>query len=193
MGRLKKMNKQSITPKPQFLDAILRGLNDAANSASDMCVKHYQRLIEQYFDKVDDKYEAKTVKLKLDEEHTIDLPLISITDAKGLYLDELEVDFSINIVGCQRTDNQSDNKSTKDLASRLLVEVSPQKSEREKRDNNIIDVKVKFKSNSAPESLMKVIDKFNTQITPYISGDMDGSGKKKSLEPGRKDKKKKEV
>lgn len=182
---------ETIIPKPQFFDAILRGLNRAANGASDMCIAHYQRLLEQYFDRVGDRYEAKIVTLQMDEEHSINLPLISLTDAKGLYLDELEVDFSINIVGCNKVLEDDGNDKTDDEISRLLVEVSPQKSEGEKRDNNIIDVKVKFKANNAPESLMKVIDKFNTQVTPYVTKEVVAAGTEKSPESTGKNKSKK--
>lgn len=195
MWRKNSKTDETIIPKPQFFDAILRGLNRAANGASDMCIAHYQRLLEQYFDRVGDRYEAKIVTLQMDEEHSINLPLISLTDAKGLYLEELEVDFSINIVGCNKVIEDDGNDKTDDEISRLLVEVSPQKSEGEKRDNNIIDVKVKFKANNAPESLMKVIDKFNTQVTPYVTRDVSAARLEKgpdSTGKNKKDKKNKE-
>ncbi|GEK12344.1 DUF2589 domain-containing protein [Aliivibrio fischeri] len=150
---------------PQFLDGIIRGLNYVANSASDMNLSHYQNLISQYFDYDEEKctYKPKTIKLMLDDEHEITMPLIAVTDAKGLYLDELGVDFSVRVTGVDTDNLQQDFKAT---YPKLIVDISPSHRNKGEINKDFIDFKVKFKSSDAPECVMKIIDKFNTQIIP---------------------------
>lgn len=150
---------------PQTLQGIVRGLNYVANCASDMSLSHYQNLIQQYFDydKKDDVYTPKVVKLMLDQEHEITMPLIAVTDAKGLYLDELEVDFSVRAVGIDSTEIKDDLEES---CAHLLVDIAPRQREQSGRDKDVIDFRVKFKASEAPECVLKVIDKYNSQITP---------------------------
>ncbi|WP_070972025.1 DUF2589 domain-containing protein [Vibrio sonorensis] len=152
---------------PQHLDGIVRGLNYVANCASDMSLSHYQNLIKQYFDydQKNDVYTPKIVKLMLDKEHEINMPLIAVTDAKGLYLDELEVDFSVRVTGVESAQLE---QGLQENCSQLLVDIAPRQHDQSGRDKDIIDFKVKFKSSDAPECVMKVIDKYNSQITPNL-------------------------
>ena len=151
---------------PQHLHGIVRGLSYAANCASDMSLSHYQSLITQYFDYDDTEqvFVPKVVKLMLDAEHEITMPLIAVTDAKGLYLDELEIDFSVRVTG---VDTDFLQEEFAESCPQLVVDISPKQHQSSKdRDKDVIDFKVKFKSSDAPECVMKVIDKYNTQITP---------------------------
>ncbi|MGL5007994.1 MAG: DUF2589 domain-containing protein [Plesiomonas sp.] len=154
---------------PQHLDGIVRGLNYVANCASDMSLSHYQNLITQYFDynQEEDIFTPKVVKLMLDKEHEINMPLIAVTDAKGLYLDELEVDFSVRVTGIDST-NLSEGLQRN--CPQLLVDIAPRQREQSGRDKDVIDFKVKFKASDAPECVMKVIDKYNAQISPTLIG-----------------------
>ena len=155
---------------PQHLDGIVRGLNYVANCASEMSLSHYQNLIKQYFDydQKDDVYTPKVVKLMLDKEHEINMPLIAVTDAKGLYLDELEVDFSVRVTGVDSTKLE---EGVQQNCPQLLVDISPRQREQSGRNKDIIDFKVKFKASDAPECVMKVIDRYNSQITPTLVGE----------------------
>lgn len=154
---------------PQHLDGIVRGLNYVANCASDMSLSHYRNLIEQYFDyhQKDNVFTPKVIKLMLDKEHEINMPLIAVTDAKGLYLDELEVDFSVRVTGI---DSVELGDGLQQNCPQLLVDIAPRQREQSGRDKDIIDFKVKFKASEAPECVMKVIDKYNSQITPTFIG-----------------------
>lgn len=165
---------------PQHLDGIVRGLNYVANCASDMSLSHYQNLISQYFDYDEDEsiFTPKVVRLQLDPEHEITMPLIAVTDAKGLYLDELEVDFSVRVTGI---DPHSLQDSLQQDCPKLVVDIAPKQRENSGRDKDVIDFKVKFKSSEAPECVMKVIDKYNTQITPQQITPNDG--KDSSISP----------
>ncbi|MFL9626576.1 DUF2589 domain-containing protein [Aeromonas jandaei] len=157
---------------PQHLDGIVRGLNYVANCASDMSLSHYQNLIAQYFDYNQEKniFTPKIVKLMLDKEHEINMPLIAVTDAKGLYLDELEVDFSVRVTGIDSTNL---SEGLQHNCPQLLVDIAPRQREQSGRDKDIIDFKVKFKASDAPECVMKIIDRYNSQISPTLIGDED--------------------
>lgn len=155
---------------PQHLHGIVRGLSYAANRASDMSLSHYKNLIHQYFDydKSEDAFTPKVMKLKLDNDHEITMPLIAVTDAKGLFLDELEIDFSVRVTGVD-TELQHEllQGELQEGCPQLVVDIAPKQREGGKgRDKDVIDFKVKFKSNDAPECVMKVIDKYNAQISP---------------------------
>ncbi|WCP70252.1 DUF2589 domain-containing protein (plasmid) [Vibrio tubiashii] len=167
---------------PQYLDGIVRGLNYVANCASDMSLSHYQNLIEQYFDydETASIFTPKVVRLQLDPEHEITMPLIAVTDAKGLYLDELEVDFSVRVTGI---DPRKMQDGLQQDCPQLVVDIAPrQRDASAGRDKDVIDFKVKFKSSEAPECVMKVIDKYNTQITPQQMSPREGTAPSSSSE-----------
>lgn len=171
--------RKSKPLSPQHLDGIVRGLNYVANCASDMSLSHYQNLISQYFnyDESEDIFSPKIVKLKLDDEHEIKMPLIAATDAKGLYLDELDVDFSVRVTGI---DSSVVKEGLQENCPQLLVDIAPRQRDSAERDKDIIDFKVKFKASDAPECVMKVIDKYNSQITPQR---IDGNDEEPNLPP----------
>ena len=164
----KKKSNNGISRKhvtPLYLDGIVKGLNYVANCASAMSLSHYQNLIAQYFeyDEENESYSPKTVRINIDDENEIIFPLVAVTDAKGLYLDELEVDFSVKVSG---VDVDAFQDRLKDDYPRLIVDVAPRSDHSKKRSNDIVDFKVKFKSSDAPESIMRVVDQFNSGISP---------------------------
>jgi hypothetical protein len=166
----KRKNQNHITP--QFLDTLIKGLNYVANCASDMALSHYQNLISQYFDRLEDgSFQAKHADIRLDDNHVISMPWIAVSDGKGLYLDEMEVDFSVKVTGI----SQHDPHAVAELAAalqqrpdcpRLEVTIGPSAHADAERPKDVIDFKVKFKSQDAPEAVMRVIDKFNATIHP---------------------------
>lgn len=166
MGLIK---KKSAPISPQYLEAIVRGLSHVANCASDLSLTHYRGLIQQFFD-YDEEAEAfipKKVDLQLDDDHIITMPLIAVTDAKGLYLDELDVEFAVKVTGV--ADAPDLNAATEILEKshpKFIVDLAPGSASSQKLGKDIITFKAKFKSNEAPECVMKVIDKYNSQISP---------------------------
>ncbi len=166
----KRKNQNHITP--QFLDTLIKGLNYVANCASDMALSHYQNLISQYFDRLEDgSFQAKQADIRLDDDHVISMPWIAVSDGKGLYLDEMEVEFSVKVTGI----SQHDSHMSAELAAalqqrpdcpRLEVTIGPAAHADTERPKDVIDFKVKFKSQDAPEAVMRVIDKFNATIHP---------------------------
>lgn len=169
----KKEKKHHVTP--ELLDGLIRGLNYVANCASDMALSHYQNLISQYFTEQEDgSFKPNTAIIQLDEEHVITMPWIAVSDGKGLFLDEMEVDFSVQVTGIDNGQNSSDSTAD-NIAARLnsrpdlphfIVTVANSSSDATQRAKDIIDFKIKFKSHDAPEAVMRVIDKFNASIHP---------------------------
>lgn len=167
----KRKNQNHITP--QFLDTLIKGLNYVANCAGDMALSHYQNLISQYFDRLEDgSFQAKQADIRLDDEHIISMPWIAVSDGKGLYLEEMEVDFSVKVTGVSQTDETdfaadlSQALQNRPDCPRLEVTIGPSATENGSRPKDVIDFKVKFKSQDAPEAVMRVIDKFNATIHP---------------------------
>ena len=169
----KKEKKHHVTP--ELLDGLIRGLNYVANCASDMALSHYQNLISQYFTEQDDgSFKPNTAIIQLDEEHVITMPWIAVSDGKGLFLDEMEVDFSVQVTGIDNGRNNNDSTAD-NIAAKLnsrpdlphfIVTVANNSSDSTQRAKDIIDFKIKFKSHDAPEAVMRVIDKFNASIHP---------------------------
>lgn len=158
-------NKTNQPTSPQYLDAIVRGLSYVANCASELSLTHYKGLIEQFFD-YDEKeqvFTPKTVDLRLDDNHIITMPLVAVTDAKGLYLDELDVAFSVKVTGI---DINELTKTMKENHPHFIVDLAPGTANKNSSNKDIIDFKAKFKANEAPECVMKIIDKYNSQIHP---------------------------
>jgi hypothetical protein len=162
---MKFFEKKNKPISPQYLDGIIRGLNYVANCASDMSLSHYSNLISQYFDYDEEQkiHKPKVIQLMLDDEHQITMPLIAITDAKGLYLDELNVDFSVRVTGIDADNLQQQVQGT---YPKLIVDIAPSHRSKDNMSKDIIDFKVKFKSRDSPECVMKIIDKFNSQVIP---------------------------
>lgn len=167
----KRKNQNHITP--QFLDTLIKGLNYVANCASDMALTHYQNLISQYFDRLEDgSFQAKQADIRLDDEHIISMPWIAVSDGKGLYLEEMEVDFSVKVTGISQAEDPaftaelSQALKNRPDCPRLEVTIGPSASVNGSRPKDVIDFKVKFKSQDAPEAVMRVIDKFNATIHP---------------------------
>ena len=57
-------------------------------------------------------YHPKATELQLSEDSSVTLPLISISDERGLYLDELEVDSSVQAIGSDSIDVIKDVNNT---------------------------------------------------------------------------------
>ena len=49
---------------------------------------------------------------------------------------------------------------------KLIVDIAPSHRSKDNMSKDIIDFKVKFKSRDSPECVMKIIDKFNSQVIP---------------------------
>jgi len=169
--------KEFVHLTPEYLDGLIRGLNYVANCASDMALSHYQNMISQYFVQLEDgSFKAKEIDIRLDDQHVITMPWVAISDGKGLYLDEMDVDFSVKVTGISPVEEQQALANAVERVAgelngapnlpRFMVTIGQSTASDQQRPKDIIDFKVKFKSQDSPEAVMRVIDKFNSTIHP---------------------------
>jgi hypothetical protein len=169
--------KDFVHLTPEYLDGLIRGLNYVANCASDMSLSHYQNMISQYFIQLEDgSFKAKEIDIRLDDQHVITMPWVAISDGKGLYLDEMDVEFSVKVTGISPVEEQQGLANTAEQVAgelnsapnlpRFMVTIGQGTASDQHRPKDIIDFKVKFKSQDSPEAVMRVIDKFNSTIHP---------------------------
>ncbi|CAM4046780.1 hypothetical protein VA7868_04564 [Vibrio aerogenes CECT 7868] len=170
-----KTNKMNEHVQPQFLDSIIRGLNYVANCASDMSLQHYEQLVDQFFTISEEGiFKPKVIELQVDEHNVIQFPLIAVTNGKSLFVDEMEIDFSVKVTGIDASEALESmaaaivnpESEQADPASRFTVAISAASHSNMKRPKDIMDFKVKFKSQDAPEIIMKVVDQFNNMLHP---------------------------
>ncbi|WP_161569706.1 DUF2589 domain-containing protein [Veronia nyctiphanis] len=127
--QLSSCGKNNANVSKQYLDAIVRGLSYVANCASELNLNHYQNIIDQYFYQHEDDDEGvlspRTIQLKLDDNHIIEMPLISVVDAKGLYLDELDVDFSVKMTGIEESELHESMVDDINHPPKFIVDIAP--------------------------------------------------------------------
>ena len=128
------------------LDKLVEGIyNSVMFAQRKVETEHLKRIMSTYFDQHGN---AKTFKVNLPcnngEVNTADIPLITLSNNSHLVIDELEMEFSVNLGHFGDEINQENNK-----LSALLTGPATE---------NKTSVKIKMKGANPPEGIAKVND-----------------------------------
>ncbi len=152
----------------QMLTDITRGIHHAVNSTGCMLAQQYVMLIQQFFDTQDDgTLAAKMVRVQVDDQHDMLVPLISLVQPQGIALDEMHFDFSIQISESELKKATHEVDNYKAARSAFKVELSPKTDEGLRRRSDVVDVGMKFKHVEAPEGIMRIIEQYTNLIKPF--------------------------
>lgn len=156
----KKMDEQKLTD-------ITRGMQHAASTTIALVADQYIRLLEQFFDPTEDgTLKAKMVRVAIDENRYIMVPLVSLVTPRGLSLDEMRVRMAVRLRDMQVMNTATQTQEASDVTrASFRVDLAP-RAEQGERKGDIIDIEMVFKSLDPPESVMRVIDMYVNLIEP---------------------------
>ncbi|MCX4029569.1 DUF2589 domain-containing protein [Endozoicomonas sp. SM1973] len=184
-----KKNKEPINSVS--LTNITRGMHHAAMTTTSMVAQQYVRLFEQFFDREDPKdpdspLKAKMVEIKLGDNHSMYVPLISMVAPKGIVMDRMKVSMSVKM-----EEIELKKATTADNAEQMRrggFTVSFQSNKRSKggdgRYADEIAIDMEFQAIEPPEGIMRVIEEYTNLIGPVSAA---------TPEPPKQDEKKAET
>ena len=161
--------------KNQKLTDITRGLQHAAQTTLSMLAEQYIRTLDQFFrpDRETGIFEAKTIRVKIDEKNFVNVPLISLVNPKGLALEKMHVQMSVRLeeAGTKSATGRFD--SSRVTRTSFKVSVAPRGIQGERRKTDVIDMELDYKSGEPPEALMRISDLYANTITPVQRPEKD--------------------
>ncbi len=171
------MNSQKLTD-------ITRGLQHAAQTTLSMVAEQFITLLDQFFYAEDDgTLKAKTVRVEVGEktETTVRddgkkekktiktyvmIPLVSLVKPRGLALDNMHVKMSFRLEKAEPRPGTMMYKSDIERTS-FTVAMAPRTPQGEQRKGDVFDVDMEFKAWEPPEAIMRVIDMYTNEISPF--------------------------
>lgn len=151
----------------QMLTDITRGIHHAVNSTGSMLSQQYIMLLQQFFDTNDDgSISAKMVKVQLDEQHDILVPLIALVQPQGIALGKMSFDLSIKIEESElkRATHEVDGMNLERSAFKVMV--SPKTADSPRRHSDVVDISMEFIRCEAPEGISRLIEQYANMIQP---------------------------
>ena len=153
------------------LSHITRGMQHAAATTQNLIAQQYIKLFDQFFDyDADDSgtpMKAKMVEVKLDEHHSMNVPLIALVAPKGLMLETMKVDMSVRMQGTEQRTASHDLENGELQRERFYVTFCKEKRENSGRDPDEVQISLEFKSCEPPEGIRRVIEEYTNLISPY--------------------------
>lgn len=156
------------TGETQTFADLIRGLQHSVNAAMEVLEDRNVQLLGRYFAP---DGTPLTRRLSIDDQTSVDIPIISIVNPSAINIREVEMDFSVQINGAEL--------KCKNPQSGFLLGDSPidyrNGVERSsfaisfdgKKDSSRMNVRIKFESQPIPEGLSRVIDEYDKTIMPF--------------------------
>jgi len=164
-------NKKQETQSQMFSD-LIRGLQHSVNAAMEMLEARNLELLSRYF--TEDGH-PRVRRLMLDDNSTIDVPVISIVNPSAMNLKEIEMEFNVKVNSVELQEKLPQrgfmaNEANEDITISLersnlqisFTEIADQK--------NTMKVKVKFESAQIADGMSRVIKEFDKTILPVEDG-----------------------
>lgn len=162
----KKMNAQMLTD-------ITRGIHHAVNTTGTMISQQYIMMFHQFFDTDEDgkTISAKMVKVQVDEQHDMLVPLIALVQPQGIALQNMRFEMSIQITESELKEAFPEGSGSNLDAKRgaFKVYLSPKTRETGRRRSDIVDVVMEFTRCEPPEGMCRVIEHYANMIQPFKS------------------------
>ncbi len=151
----------------QKLTDITRGMQHAASTTSAMVAQQYILMVEQFFDSLDDgSIRAKMAKVYVDDNHYMLMPLVSLVSPKGITLDKLRVELSLQMSEAEVKDATSEMDNSLAQRTSFSVSLSPKGKGESRRRSDVVDIVMEFKATDPPEGIMRLIEQYTNRITP---------------------------
>lgn len=152
----------------QSLSDITRGLLYSANAAQQILNTHYLESIGKYFD---EEGNPLMFTFKISETKEAAIPMLAMTEPKGLRLKELEVNLNVRIdEGKVKEKDGIEEKDAARYGDRTSFEVTlaPTTNDSGKgRTANTIGIKLKFEEQENPEGIERIMDEFRNKPLLY--------------------------
>ena len=134
---------------------LLKGLQEAVNSAQELLDVQQLNSFNKYFD---EDGRALTRKIDPGTGKELTVPILSIIPQNTLVMEDVEMEFDAKLqaVNAKTVNGGLLNSSVDNVEVELVMN--------DKNDTNLVHVKVKFKSTNLPEGLNRVIDECNKII-----------------------------
>lgn len=157
-----KIEQDKAEKNKETLSDIVRGVQYAINSATDAISQHYVKYLDTFFEEQEDgQFKAKTLNLTLDDDHKMEVPVISLTPQSGLHLKKLKMKMGLEISESQVKEiNDEGHKRSKFKVQMASNDTSV------KRKGKIVDIEMEFEAEDPPEGVMKVLDYYTNTIRP---------------------------
>lgn len=151
----------------QSLSDITRGLLYSANAAQQILNNHYIESIAKYFDEDGNPI---MYNFKVQDNKEASIPLLALTEHKGLRLKEIEIDLNVRIdEGKVKTKDGISEEDEVRYADRTSFEVTlaPTNDNSKGRTSNNIGIKLKFEEQDNPEGIERIMDEFRNRPLMY--------------------------
>ncbi|WP_176893220.1 MULTISPECIES: DUF2589 domain-containing protein [Fusobacterium] len=157
----------------QSLSDITRGLLYSANAAQQILNNHYIESIAKYFDEDGNPI---MYNFKVQDNKKASIPLLALTEPKGLRLKEIEIDLNVRIdEGKVKTKDGIPEEDEVRYADRTSFEVTlaPTSDNTKGRTSNNIGIKLKFEEQDNPEGIERIMDEFRNRPLIYTMFDTE--------------------
>lgn len=159
----KAMNTQKLTD-------ITRGMHHAASTTSAMIAQQYIMMVDQFFDSLPDgSIRAKTAKIFIDDKNYMMVPLVSLVAPKGLNLDKMRVQMSVQISEAEAKIATSEYDNSSAERTSFTVTLSPKSKSETRRRSDVVDIEMEFTAMDPPEGIMRLIEQYTTRVLPISS------------------------
>ncbi|WP_442967000.1 DUF2589 domain-containing protein [Pseudomonas sp. R32] len=146
---------------------ITRGLQEAAAATNNLIAQQYIKLFDQYFDydaeALGTPMKAKMVEVAMDDQHTMQIPLIALVSPRGLALERMQVDLSWRI---QNTETTEACESLQRERFYVTVGGQSKRNGEAPRDPDEVQIRMQFQACEPPEALNRLIEEYTKLITP---------------------------
>jgi hypothetical protein len=173
LGRKKKKEPS------QNLTDVVRGIQWAVNSAVHATENQYISTMQRFFEKQEDgTYKAIEVEIKIDEQHTTKVPLLSLVNPNGLLLDKMKVEMAVKIKQTNVKHIYKDDIKEESDVSRSCFDVTfCSKNNDVTKRGDTIKLSMEFVAGNLPEGIARVMEHINNQIQPnkkHMEEDLKG-------------------
>jgi hypothetical protein len=150
------------TPAGQTLSDIVRGIAHAVEAANEIGDISNLNQLQTFFTRNDDgTVTAKTVRIKIDDTHYMDVPLIGLVNPSTMELEETEVRMCVRMTNTEIKEHLHTASETMKVQRAsfnvALTSVKPGESK------DVIDVTMKFKKAAPQEVMARAIDELARQ------------------------------
>lgn len=149
--------KQSVA----FSD-ILRGLQQAINSAQEILQNQQVRNLQQF---IGNDGKPVTHKVKIGEK-VMEVPLITLVPRNHLMMEDVEIKFKTK-VGDMYAEEPPILMGLQNVQSAPEISYANLQMQMDRismEDKNLMEITVRFKAKDIPEGMARVIDEYNKQI-----------------------------
>ena len=154
------------------LSGVTQGLLHSINTAQKVLTSHYIDSLSSYFN---EDGTPIMFDFQLNEETMGRIPLLALTEPKGLTLKEVEMDLAVRIddsvLLSKKMGKESFEEESIKSVSRESFEVSFASTADSMKDRtaNIVNIKLKFEEIDNPEGVSRIMDEFKNKPIIFMS------------------------